>query len=184
MTDVNQSGNSVNGGMAARDVNNSITMLPQKLSAISELNERYLVETREEQNFNQIVKELNHFCVSLPYAKKDLETKLKEGGRSSEIEEAIFLKELIAKKIVEFSKSPSAQKILSFILGKLKQSYLHKIYPQIQSNVIQSEINKSIYDEVMIPAFDFLESNPLGFNDEDLKAMIYFLAGNCHINWK
>lgn len=186
MVDVSQSGNSVDGGMAGRDYinNKSITMSPPKLSAITELNEQYLAETKTQQSLNQIVKELNHFCISLPYAKKDLETKLTEGGRISEVEEALFLKELVAKKIVELSKSPSAQKILSFILGRLKQSFLHRIYPQIQSNTITSEIDNLIYDEVIIPAFDFLEKNPLGFSDEDLKGMIYFLAGNCHINWK
>ena len=74
MVDVSQSGNSVDGGMAGRDYinNKSITMSPPKLSAITELNEQYLAETKTQQSLNQIVKELNHLCISIQKTKKDL----------------------------------------------------------------------------------------------------------------
>lgn len=183
MTDVTQRDNSVAGDQAGGNINKAVLMLPSTPSAITELNEQYLAENASERNLQSFIDELNHFSVSLPYAKKDLSTKLTEGSRLQELPEALFLKERITKRILILSKSAYAQQILAFALGKLKQSYLHKVYPEIIAGATQTRINGLIYDEVLTPAFNFLEINPLNLSDDDLKAMIYFLSGNCHIGW-
>ncbi|MES2400495.1 MAG: ABC-three component system protein [Pseudomonadota bacterium] len=171
------------GDQAARDINKALLVLPLSPTAIAELNDQYLAETAEQRNLDQCIDELNHFRFSLPYAQKDLSTKLVEGSRQLEIEEALFLKEKITKRILVLSKSPAAQLILSFALGKLKQSYLHKVFPQIQAGASHALVNQTLYDEVLVPVSQFLEMNPLNLSEEDLKAMVYFLAGNCHISW-
>lgn len=183
MKDVTQRDNSVAGDQAGGDITKAIMILPTPPSAITELNEQYLAENASERNLQTLIDELNHFSVSLPYAKKDLSTKLTEGSRLQEVPAALFLKEKITKRILVLSKSAYAQQILAFALGKLKQSYLHKVYPAIIAGETQTKVNVLIYDEVLTPVFRFLEINPLNLSDDDLKAMMYFLSGNCHIDW-
>jgi len=183
MNEVTQQNNTVFGDQAAGNINKAILMLPATPSAITELNDKYLGELASERNLQTLIDELNHFAVSLPYAKKDLPTKLAEGMRQSEVAAALFLKERITKRILILSKSATAQQILAFTLGKIKQTYLHKVYPKIKAGESHVDIDRLIYDEVLLPAFSFLEINPLNLGDDDLKAMIYFLSGNCHIDW-
>lgn len=181
---VQQENNDVHGDMAARDINKTVIIYAPSLpTRISELNDRYEDETEEEKTLNGYIRELNHFSGQLPYAQKDLQTKLSDAQRDSELDEALYLKELISKRILEFTRSPTAQRIMAEALAKLKQCFQHKVKPLIECGQPKHVIDAAIYDNVICPAYVFLERNPLGISEEDLKGMIYYLAGNCHINW-
>lgn len=184
MSESIQENNTVYGDQANRDINkNSVILITSPSTAITELNYKYISESSEDRGLQEYIDELNHLTMRLPYAKKDLATKLTEGDRLDEVDGALFSKERITKKILMLSQSATAQQILAFALGKVKQSFRLKVYPIIKSGNNLSAVNRAIYDDVLNPAFIFLEVNPLNLSEEDIYAMIYFLSGNCHIDW-
>lgn len=185
MNNVTQIGNNISGDQAGNDIykNNALVVISTPSTAITELNDKYLQESAQEKSISEIIADLNHLTMALPYAKLDLEQKLTQGNREIEIDEALFLKERIAKKIMELSRSITAQQIIAHTLAKIKQSFRLKILPAIRNGRQISDVDKILYDEVLKPVYDFLEINPLHLNDDDLRGMIFFLSGNCHIDW-
>lgn len=158
-------------------------MSPQPVTHIGDLNEKFDSESASEKALQEYIEDLYHFTKSLPYSPKTLEQKLEEGKRHEDVAEAIYLKEKISKIIIAQSRSPAAQKILVAVLATIKQSYIHKVKPLIDQKKERHLIDAAIYENVITPAYLFLERNPLDLSHEDITGMIYYLAGTCHLNW-
>lgn len=118
-----------------------------------------------------------------------LEAKLKDGGFSqSAIEKARRLKMYFAKKSMRFQYYESAQRIDIYLFAKICHRFDTYILPNIESQPL-SEINQMVYEMVVRPIVDEINANGscdryLCYTEDDIFGMLYYLTGNCHINWK
>lgn len=157
--------------------------------------------TRMDAYFQSLLKEIENGITedvfdALDYYKtkldgtKDLEEKLTDGGfRPSRIAEAIRLKEMFAKIAMRYDCYPSAQKIIHSLFARIKHEFDDNIFPLIESQQPLNIVMKQIRENIVIPIRDMLEANGahdtvLGFNEDHIYGMIYYLTGMCHLNWK
>ena len=157
--------------------------------------------TRIDAYFQSLLKEIENGITedvfdALDYYKtkldgtKDLEEKLTDGGfRPSRIAEAIRLKEMFAKIAMRYDCYPSAQKIIHSLFARIKHEFDDNIFPLIESQQPLNIVMKQIRESIVIPIRDMLEANGahdtvLGFNEDHIYGMIYYLTGMCHLNWK
>lgn len=157
--------------------------------------------TRMDAYFQSLLKEIENGITedvfdALDYYKtkldgtKDLEEKLTDGGfRPSRITEAIRLKEMFAKIAMRYDCYPSAQKIIHSLFARIKHEFDDNIFPLIESQQPLNIVMKQIRESIVIPIRDMLEANGahdtvLGFNEDHIYGMIYYLTGMCHLNWK
>lgn len=118
-----------------------------------------------------------------------LEAKLKDGGFSqSAIVKAQRLKMYFAKKSMRFQYYESAQRIDIYLFAKICHRFDTYILPNIESLPL-IEINQMVYEMVVRPIVDEINANGscdrhLCYTEDDIFGMLYYLTGNCHINWK
>jgi len=120
----------------------------------------------------------------------DMPTKLKDGNFSeSEIIRATRRKEKYAKRLEQNKFFESAQWIDSQLFAKIKMNFEVHIEPLIIGNATKEDIVKEIAIKIVSPVLDIINTEGendeyLNYNAEDIWGMIYYLTGQCHINWK
>jgi len=118
------------------------------------------------------------------------ETKLFDGGfTENEVINAIRRKEKYAKCLQLNRFFESAQWIDSQLFAKIKMNFEGFITPLIDNGVSKSEILKEVIVKVVQPVLDLInvegeDDEFLNYNAEDVFGMVYYLTGQCHINWK
>lgn len=113
-----------------------------------------------------------------------LEEKLTLGDRSNFIDFAIGAKEKYHRKLYRYQFSEAAQLINIHLLGLVISYFENEIKPLIVKGEDEQFVNSMITERLIKPILDELDENLLGFSAHDINGMIYFLTGNCHINWK
>lgn len=169
----------------AREVNNYYTQSESRLEGwFLGLNEEIKNDIRLQKKLDDI----KRYRTKLPHT-IGLEAKLKDGGFSqSAIDKARRLKMYYAKKSMRFQYYESAQLIDSYLFAKLCNRFDTYILPNIESQPL-SEINQMVYEMVVQPIIDEINANGscdhhLCYTEDDIFGMLYYLTGNCHINWK
>lgn len=179
-----QSGNCVYGPQAGRDVNlNTHNYNSLNPTAMSRLIERYEEEERSGSKLHEIIRELRHLANPNECDVRGLKEKLETSERRDLINQAMQLKEMAAKELIRAPNTESAQKIYSLVLGNIWSSFTNLVCPLIREGRSRAEVDAAIQKDVIAPAFDLLELNPICLNQRDIMALYYFLAGNCHIAW-
>ena len=180
-----QIGNKPSGDLVARDKKTVIIhKYGSRRTSISILNDKYLQEMRKDTEIFEYIQQLLHYVDSPEDDVRGLEEKLRSALRDRNyIEEAKKYKELFAKRLIKRDLSPSAQKIFAYLLGKIKQSFRHKIIPSIKNGVDHHTIEEMIFSDVIEPIYEGLEENPLEITWDESIGMLYFLTGNCHLRW-
>jgi len=118
------------------------------------------------------------------------EKKLSDGGFSeNEIIKAIRRKEKYAKRLQLNRFFESAQWIDSQLFAKIKMDFEGYITPLIDTETPKKEILKEVIVKVVQPVLDLInlegeDDEVLNYNAEDIFGMVYYLTGQCHINWK
>mgnify|MGYP000007189251 CR=1 FL=1 len=169
----------------AREVNNYYTQSESRLGGwFRLLNEEVNNDIRLQKKLDDIKRyrtKLRHTI--------GLEAKLKDGGFSqSAIDKARRLKMYFAKKSTRFQYYESAQRIDIYLFAKLCNRFDTYILPNIESQPL-SKINQMVYEMVVQPIIDEINANgscdrQLCYTEDDIFGMLYYLTGNCHINWK
>ena len=170
--------------MAGGDVTKVVHYHPTvQKSALSQLAEGIALKYKNDPLFKDYIEDLKHY-VDAPVGKelKGLEQKLSEAGISaSEIIYAIKSKEKFAKKLYRLQFSENAQLLLSHILAKIEVTFQRTIFPTIQkgcSTEVRTESVLKLINEL------YEEVGSCGLLDmQDLEGMLYFLTGNCHVEW-
>ena len=116
-----QRGSTVRGHQAGRDV--VIKQVTEKPSLMKTLIALYKEEMVKNPDFKVIIASLEHYITQLPgddFA--GLSDKLEAADRADKVLEAESLKELFSKKLMKNRFSESAQHILSYVLGRFRES--------------------------------------------------------------
>lgn len=120
----------------------------------------------------------------------DMPTKLQDGGfRESEIIEATKKKEKFAKRLELNKFFESAQWIDCQLFGKIKMDFEAFILPLVFASVSKDEILKEVVIKVVQPILNLINiegenDEVLNYNADDIFGMVYYLTGQCHLNWK
>jgi hypothetical protein len=168
--------------MAGRDLYNIALPAPTSMTALIE---GYVAEAASNEQFSAIVAGLQHYLAVTPGVEvKGLEQKFAHADRKDQLAEALILKERAYQKIMKFQFSQSAQEIFAFLLAELHSNYQQIVWPQILAEAPRTTIDSLVLTDVLNPALARLEKNPLRIYKDELRGLLFFLTGNCWINWK
>lgn len=120
---------------------------------------------------------------------KDVEQKLTDGGfKPSAIKEAKRLKEFWAKEAFRTSDYPVIQEDNLLYYTRIVHEFGIYIMPMIEDGKPLREIMKALHEIIVASIMKIFQDN--GYNDQNLHytydhiyGMIYYLTGNCHLNW-
>ena len=121
---------------------------------------------------------------------KDIIAKLTDGGfKPKRIKEAERLKELWSKEALRYADYPNAQDINLILYSKIVREFEVYITPMVEDGEPLRDIMVKIHEKIVKPTMELLDSS--GDDDENLRytydhiyGIIYYLTGNCHLNWK
>jgi hypothetical protein len=150
--------------------------------------EKLTKEVASDERYEGIMESLKNYiniidCLDIP-------TKLFDGGfTESEIIEATRKKEKYAKRLELNKFFESAQWIDSQLFGKIKMDFEAFILPLVNSGVSRSEIFKEVVLKVVYPILELINIEGendavLNYGADDILGMVYYLTGQCHLNWK
>lgn len=157
-------------------------------SRISQM--RRLIELYHEEQknggsaFSGFIKKIQHYQSNVEEDQLiGLDAKLRAAGLPHDIPWAKRLKENYAKMLTESELSRAAQEIHAYLLAKVLTHFNNAVLPAINEGQPESVIKELVLQRVIAPVEAELETPVLDIYSEDINAMIYFLTGNCHINW-
>lgn len=135
-------------------------------------------------DIESIKEELNYLRCKIDESEEvDLKMKLELANREKDLSFALRLKEKIYKKIESNSSYTSANGYFAHILSFIIANFRCYVYPALRNDISNEEIDKIIYEKVIVPTFEEVQTgiNFFNFNYSDIFGMVYFLAGNCHL---
>lgn len=181
--DVVQSGNTVQGDLAAGNITHNTSVYLGSPSALRELANKFREDCEKEPALKQFIEGLQQFVDPLlTPPTRDLAAKLSDSGRDDIIDDAVLLKEQFARNLYRLQFSSEAQELYANILARLQAFFFLRIKPRIKEGALRSEVDDLVYDE-LCRLRDEIGSGPHRIDFRQLQGMIYFLAGNCHIRW-
>ncbi|CAM1342142.1 ABC-three component system protein [Tenacibaculum amylolyticum] len=145
-------------------------------------------EVKNDERYEGTMESLKFYLTKLDGI--SAETKLYDGGfNENEVISAIRRKERYAKRLQLNRFFESAQWIDSQLFAKIKMDFEAFILPLIDSGYSKSEILREVVINVVQPVLDLIniegeDDEVLNYNADDIFGMVYYLTGQCHINWK
>ncbi len=179
--EVTQEHNKIGRDNAGRDIINSVLNLPESKTPLRRMAEKYVCEIEKDENFQEFIEELQNYMQRVPGELRNLEKKLSDAGRNDLLPDAINLKENFAKKLCKHTFSPIAQKIFTHILAMINTCFI--INPLIKEGNTAKIIDKAIYKEITEKIYNDIGDSKLSITMDDIRGMLYYLTGNCYIEW-
>ena len=118
-----------------------------------------------------------------------LKRKLQDGGyNKTAIDKACRLKQGYAKKATKYQYYEMANRIDDYLFAILSNRFDDFVYPLIVNQRPLADIKQAVSEQVIIPVMKELNENGeddiyLCYTTDDILGMLYYLTGNCHINW-
>lgn len=181
----NQNDNVVGGSIAGRDLTITNYYPTETSSQIRMLCERLQNEGDAGASLtSEFIEDLQHF-LDKPASElgRSLDDKLIASDRAELVEFAQEAKERAMKKIMRFQSSRTAQEIFVYVLGDLRSRFLMHVRPLIAMQASRVDVDAAMQEKVIAPVAAALGPSPLTLNPDSLLALLFYLAGNCHIKW-
>lgn len=118
-----------------------------------------------------------------------LKRKLQDGGyNKTAIDKACRLKQGYAKKATKYQYYEMANRIDDYLFAILSNRFDDYVYPLIVNQRPLADIKQAVSEQFIIPVMKELNENGeddiyLCYTTDDILGMLYYLTGNCHINW-
>ncbi len=184
--DVNNGNNQILPNASTAIQNNYAAHVDSRLSRwFRKLKEEFEQDTRLQKKLDDI----KRYRTKLPHT-IGLEQKLLDGGFSqTAIDRARRKKQYYAKKATRYQYYESAQRIDSHLFAIVCNRFDNYVFPLIEQSQPLADINMAVYEQVILPVMQELNANGaddtfLCYTEDDIFGMLYYLTGNCHINWK
>ena len=176
-----QNNNSVGGHLVAGD----LQIINEVKTTLRVMAENYRNEIQNSDLQKEFIEELQDFMKRVPGRdQRDLEQKLTAAKRVDMITDAKLLKEKFAKKLYRHTFSPNAQVIFVHILSVIRTCFQLKVLPLIRESKAISEIDTAIYNCIIEVIYNQVGNSELDINMDHIHGMLYYLTGNCYINWE
>lgn len=180
---VTQKGNFVGGHLIGGDqINNTIFEI-SPTHALGCLLERLEKEMASGSAAQGLIDELKRFSEPVETNPLGIVKKLENGNRSDLIDYAMQAKEQFAKKLAKNTFFESAQEIHALLLSKIYSIFTHQIAPAIKRGEDRAIIDGMVRCLIIEPIVADLQQTPFRYYDEHVHGMLYYLTGNCYINW-
>lgn len=190
MTRVTQENIVAAGDVAAGDINKqtyNISLPPIYIEdkVLKRLLAEHELEKESDPVYREFSEELNRFfSKALVKNFRNLEDKLTDGDREFLIIAAMESKERLTKKIHRFSLYKSAQEIYTYLLVNIRTCFLHEVQSKIKSKKFSlHEIDDLVCSKIIEPFLHNLQGSSLEIDRDELYGVLYFLTGNCYIEW-
>lgn len=169
------------GPFAGRDmINQNILPKPTQMDLLVDV---YKSEVENGTEVESLIDELMHYNTQ-KYEIRNLETKLTEVNLEELVKEAEELKQLISMLILKNQNYRSAQKIITLLLDEVATIFNSKIKPCINCDTTKLVAEQLISQHLESGIKEHLGQNVLDIYNRQIKGMLYFLTGNCHLEWK
>ncbi len=179
--EVLQRNNTAGGNIVGRD----LIALPEIKTPLRRMAENYRREVKKDSAQQEFIEELQDYMKRVPgHEQRNLEQKLSAAKRDDLITNAKFLKEKFSKKLYKHTFSPMAQNIFVHILAMINSSFQLKIKPMIRESKSSRLVDKAIYDDIVEAIYFEVGNSELEINMDDIRGMLYYLTGNCYIEWE
>lgn len=179
------------GDNAARDIykTQSVNLYPSPAAPISKLVlliRKLKAEGEEEKILEGHIRQLQVFTRVVENEEViGLDGKLAVSKRTDQLEMARYLKEMIFAELQKNCFSPAFQNLYAHLLAEIWELFNSYVVPAIQSGAGRQEIDELVNTKVIQPVAKQIaecgEENDLSISD--LRGMLYYLTGNCHVKW-
>jgi len=153
------------------------------VSPMTRLIARYKTETENDEKVKRLVEQLKKWQERPPGDVIGLEEKLLRGNRPDMIDFAMLAKERFARALGRHEYSPAAQEIYAYLLAQMWVIFSELVFTKIAQGVSQEAVNLMLVNDVYPRVEHLLEDNPLGIDLAEIKGMLFWLTGNCHVKW-
>ena len=158
-----------------------------KISQIRRLFRDLANEYGNKEKIEEICFELNAYKIEKDVIGLDAKL-LNAGCTNNFIENAEEVKQKFAKKLYHYQEYQSAQRIFVYMLAQVSELFRAKILPQLNKGFSAIDLQDDIFMEIIQPLDQLLnreasEDKVLYLTPEEIKGMIYYLTGRCHIKW-
>lgn len=156
-----------------------------KINKYLKLIEHLDEEIKKNSKSSEIIDSLYHYKQRIPNDKwNGLEEKIENSEYNIDIKYALRAKESFTKKLLDYEYYESAQKLFVRLLASIESDFNTLIYPLIQEKINLKEINILFRELIRKQIIDELGDCSLEINDVHVDGMLFFLTGNCFINWE
>ena len=169
--------------VAARDIHQLTIQQPEKKTRLGELIKRLQTQLDKEPGAVEFVDRLKKWMHTRGIS-RNLEQKLSDAGKESLLISALEAKEQFAKQLYRTAFHPGLQEIYAEILGQIYSSFTYRIRPHISPDEPKGKTEAAIADLVDSICDQLAEAPPhLGIGHAEILGMLYYLTGNCYIDW-
>jgi hypothetical protein len=180
-----QKDNAAEGDLVGRDKNVTNILVQGQISALRRRSQELKELYSNDEGYRGFIEKLQKY---LTYAEsnravRSLEEKLTAGQRADLVGEAKVLKEQFAKKISRHQFSDQAQELFSHILAQIHSFFNSKVRPLIAAKTDNVVIDALIYDELIKKIYDEVGDGTLNIDMQEIRGMLFYLTGNCHLEW-
>lgn len=77
----------------------------------------------------------------------------------------------------------SAQKIFAFLLALVESKFRADIVPLLYDDAANQRIDAAVEAQIVQPCLEMLKHNPIQISCVHLRGMVYYLTGNCYLEW-
>jgi hypothetical protein len=185
--EIHNNNNEIQSQLNAGNVEGNVYFVPK--TRFAKRFEKLKQEVANDNRYDSIMDDLKYYLTKLD-GTKDMPTKLEDGGFSqNDIIQATRRKEKYAKKLEHNKFFLSAQLIDNELFAKILMDFETYVEPLIINNDTKDNILKKVVEKIVSPILDLINiegenDDILNYNADDIFGMIYYLTGQCHINWK
>lgn len=188
---VSQRGNRAGGHIGGRDViivEGDLHHTPEapRESKLGQLYRKLRADVEEDPQLVSYIGQLEIFTrVVVLEDVVGLDGKLGAAKRHSQIEMATVMKERIFANLRENLFSKTFQTIYAMVMVKIWEAFITHVRPAIEAGASAAEVDRLINVEVIKPVAAELDAceDYDGVSITDVRGMLYFLTGNCHLLW-
>jgi hypothetical protein len=168
------------GDVIGRD---KITNILPASTQMDLLSQKYVEEKSNQQVTYVIIEELTHYS-NEKYDIRDLTEKLEDAGFDYLIEVGEELKEEVSKLIIRNQHYKSAQKIITYLLAEVESIFNANIKSKLLDVREETALKLLFRTHLEKEIQAHLGDNVLEICNRQINGMVYFLTGNCHLEWK
>lgn len=145
----------------------------------------YEQEKEKGDSISETIKQLIEYERKIDGDLKNLAIKLKEGGFEYLINDAERYKHKYSMHFHEHSVHKSAQKIHALLLSKVETQFNSFVKLKLYQNADKEDVISTISEKVIkeVEAI-YGTHNILELDSRHIHGMVYYLTGNCFLNWK
>ncbi len=168
------------GDVIGRDKITNILPAPTQMDLLSQ---KYVEEKSNQQVTYVIIDELTHYS-NEKYDIRDLTEKLEDAGFDYLIDVGEELKEEVSKLIIRNQHYKSAQKIITYLLAEVESIFNANIKNKLLDVREEAALKLLFRTHLEKEIQAHLGDNVLEIFNRQINGMVYFLTGNCHLEWK